>query len=78
MITIDKGIPLPKLNPKPTKKHSRPDRAKYPWTKMEIGDSFLTDKKPGMHALAADAGLRYGMKFVVRTNCKGMRVWRFK
>ena len=72
---IEKGVPLPTND------------AKYPFAKMEVGDSFavtLDDKKTSsrVSTYAHIGGKRLGMKFVVRTvvekGRKMIRVWRIE
>jgi hypothetical protein len=50
---------------------------RYPWREMAIGDSFVL---PAPHsnpwAMAANAGRKYGMRFVTRTVKGGWRIWR--
>jgi hypothetical protein len=64
MIPIDKGIPLP---------------GKYPFDKMEVGDSFLVPAHiPRTTATAAATryGKSLGMKFSFRITPEGLRCWR--
>lgn len=71
MLKIDKGVPMPK-----PAKTERP--AKYPFSVMEVGDSFLVEGKTAT-AFAAQlqrAGRDYGRKFALRTVDGGIRVWR--
>jgi len=69
---IDKNIPIPQAM----------NKAKYPWRKMEVGDSFLFSKKSDLknlkHAssLAGAASRRMGIKFSCRKTNEGIRVWR--
>ena len=70
-INIEKGIPV---------KRPREDSV-YPFTEMEVGDSFLATeqicKKPHKVRMAAhEAGKRLGRKYVTRTVEGGIRVWR--
>jgi hypothetical protein len=72
MIEIEKGIPRPKHT-----YHGRP--SKYPWAKMEIGDSFSVPPGLGLYfgRQASAAGKRWEMKFSVRRCEDGSyRVWR--
>jgi hypothetical protein len=65
-IKIEKNIPVP---------GKRAD--KYPWGTMEVSDSFYSDTKPiTMRNLAFQAGRRHNMKFLVRAEKEGSRVWR--
>ncbi len=69
---IEEGIPMP-------------DRRKYPFSGMKVGDSFLIscngDRKSVMHAVTA-AATRYGkksngaQKFNCRSEKDGVRIWR--
>ena len=67
-VTIEKGIDIPKQT----------RRAKYPWTEMEIGDSFRVD---GQRTVSTPQVLNgEARKFVQRrlSDEKGdyVRVWR--
>ena len=55
-------------------------REKYPWTKMEVGDSFLVshDNAARVKSSAAKAKKRTGRTFVVRKVEDGVRVWRYE
>lgn len=72
MVRIEKGVPLPT------------NKSKYPFAKMEIGDSFVVNETtPSRTSTYAHyAGKRLGMKFTVRTveeeGRKVIRVWRVK
>ena len=74
MITIEKNVPIPSL--RSTRK------AKYPFGAMEPGDSFFwaTDgTREGDNRVRVAAGRygeRHGMKFVLRNEDGGLRVWR--
>ena len=62
MIQIDKGIPIP-------------NRFKYPFKDMEIGDSFYLTKEEktyNIHKLAKKAGI----KVLTRRENDGRRIWR--
>jgi hypothetical protein len=73
-IVIDKGIPLPE-------KHVR---WKYPFDKMDAGDSFFVANKDTaqMSALCKRAGARLGARFVTAKveseGSWGVRVWRME
>jgi len=76
MITIDKDIPLPSV------KLGRPH--KYPWTTMEVDDSFLVSQ-PGSKRLSLAAqgnkwarGLNIENRFTQQFGESGLRVWRIK
>ena len=67
-IKIQKGVPIP------------PPRGKYPWGDMEVGDSFVTERK-GISARAAGYAKRDGTGKEVRVRSQGdgtARVWRIK
>lgn len=53
-------------------------RTKYPWAKMNIGDSFLAaDKSLGaMSSLCTYHGRKTGKEFRASTTDEGVRVWR--
>lgn len=74
MITIDKGLPVPKRY-----KSGRPYM--YPYEQMEIGDSFFVAKnRNGGGALVNHAKKVTGHTFTLRTvtenGVKGVRIWR--
>jgi hypothetical protein len=71
---IEKGIPFP-------------DKSKFPFFKMEVGDSFFVPftscgPKAKMHSIisskACTDGKKLHMKFSVRGVEGGFRVWRMK
>jgi len=72
-IKIDSDIPL-----EANYNNGRPE--KYPWRKMEIGESFfvlpdmMTPKRASTHAW--EASLRTGRKFACRRQEGGVRIWR--
>ena len=71
-VTIEKGIPIPD----PGANH-----LKYPWTTMEIGDSFIA--RPQKRSSLSSVLRRYGPKrFITRkVNEDGVdkiRVWRIE
>jgi len=71
MYEIEKNIPIEK---------AVPICQKYPFSKMEIGDSFVVDGKERfvVRAAAYEYARRYGVKFKTRA-IKGeekTRVWR--
>lgn len=72
MTKIDKGILMPPEGGK---------TFKYPWREMEIGDSFLFDKKVSVKGASVQAftrGAKYKRKYAVRTVGKRVRCWRIK
>ena len=53
-------------------------RERYPWTQMEVGDSFFIpdgDKRKVAGA-ASHAARRLGKRFIVRSVEGGVRIWR--
>lgn len=71
---IEKGIPIPE------RRSHQPRESKYPFAKMDPGDSIVfTDNKQGKSALAA--AYKYardsGTKFAGRSAKEGpIRIWR--
>ena len=55
-------------------------REKYPWSQLEIGQSFFVGDKSlsSMSSNAAHAGRRNGKKFIARSVDGGVRVWRYE
>jgi hypothetical protein len=72
MIEINHNIPLPL---KGSKKWS-----KYPFEKMEIGDSFLFSSDKTKHLTARSSAClkakKLSRKFAVRITDEGVRIWR--
>ncbi len=66
-ILIEKGIPMPRRD------HGN---AKYPWLRMEVGDSFLWSGPANSVHNNAAAASRNGRKFKARKTDAGYRVWR--
>ena len=68
-ITLEKEIPLPAVKGR---------SSKYPYTDMDIGDSFLISGLTMQVVCNMNyrAGRRSGYKFVARTEPAGIRVWR--
>jgi len=62
---IEKDVPVP----------TRCRRGIYPFAKMEIGDSFFTEKGT---SCATHFGKKYNKKFIVRKEKDGFRIWRIK
>lgn len=72
MYKIEKNIPVAKL---------QPSGSKYPFTKMEVGDSFFVKGDLKKRQAVAVAVYNYklsnkGIGFCTRTNDEGIRVWR--
>lgn len=77
MIAIDKGIPIP--NPESGR------RRKYPFDKMEVGDSIFIEMPEGRaftghsaYALAKQEQTRTGRKFQANYVEGGFRIWRIE
>jgi hypothetical protein len=69
-IVLDRGIPIPETRGRPSQ---------YPWTKMDVGDSFLfPDERTRSvcYQNAANASKRLGRKFITRCTKEGYRCWR--
>jgi|LakMenEpi03Aug12_release.lakeMendotaPanAssembly.Ray.scaffolds.fasta_scaffold3116757_2 hypothetical protein len=67
---IDKGVPIP------CSRLGR-GREKYPWDKLEVGDSFWCDMKQiKLGTRASSAGKVRGWKFISRSENGGTRIWR--
>lgn len=69
MIKIDKKVALPKAS----------QRGVYPFTDMDVGDSFTVPLKNAKSARTAAYAYarRYGVKFTTRTSDgKTLRIWR--
>lgn len=73
MVKIIKYAPIPKSS-------GAGARSKYPWAKMEIGDSFIAECKSiaGIQAPRIRAEARYNKEFIARTTKNGIQVWRVK
>ena len=70
-VQVDKGVPMP------PKKYP-PKKDKWPWTELEVGDSFFMKgaKRGTAYAVALNASRRLGRKFSVRQVDGGYCVWR--
>ena len=72
-IKIDSDIPIDA-----NYTNGRPE--KYPWRKMDIGDSFFVSSDmmspKRVSTYAWEAGLRTGRKFACRRQEDGIRIWR--
>ena len=55
-------------------------REKYPWSQMEVGDSFFVanGEVRKIAGAACHAGRRANKKFVVRVVEGGVRAWRYE
>lgn len=70
MVEVEVGVPIaPKGPGRPTK---------YPWRKMEVGDSFFAEgaSVKNFHAAAWRWGKALGRKFLLRQHRNGVRVHR--
>jgi len=78
MLKVDKGIPLPQRKRGAGKPYRKLTGGKYPWLKLQLGDSFLVaDRDIGSLTSQANvAGHRYDRKFETRKVDGGVRVWR--
>lgn len=71
MIEIEKNIPTPK---------KRSKWQKYPFSEMEVGDSFLVgiEKRNSISTTINHHKKRHGGDFTCRSVEGGIRVWRIK
>lgn len=75
MYKIEKGIPIPEGC-------GRWGNAKYPWERMEVGDSFFVpgraaaDMSGARQNAAKRFGRAYGTKNETKDGVRGVRVWR--
>lgn len=67
---IDKATPMPEYL-------GNKNATKYPFERMEVGDSFLAETDRA-GAAAHAYGKRHDKKFVFRREGKKYRVWRVK
>lgn len=70
MIEIERGIPMPQK--------VRGRDAKYPWEKMEVGDSFFVQGRKTFGNQASTRSLKDGKKYTTRKENGGVRVWRLE
>ena len=63
-IKIEKGIQIPSHG-----------NTLYPFSEMQVGDSFAC-KKANVRSIASLQAKKLGMKFTVRKQPEGYRVWR--
>jgi hypothetical protein len=71
VIAIDKNVPIPAA--------TRGPAPVFPWRRMEVGDSFFVPDRANTNSLSCNAAAlrkRYGLKFTVRRENGGVRVWR--
>jgi len=65
-VTIEKGIEVPK-----------PYRSgRYPWGKMDVGDSFLIEGKEALGSVYNANKSHKPKHFIARKTDAGVRVWR--
>ncbi len=72
-IAVDHDVPLPK--------HFRGPIPKYPWRKMEVGDSFFVPEPQSRVCAAAQSyekthGTKYRTAKITENGVYGVRVWR--
>jgi len=85
-IPIESGVPLPRV-----KRNPPPKQEKYPWSRMQPGDSFFVpggrqtsaDKRPGVVVTVAHnsaekrfPGTKWATRQVTENGINGVRVWR--
>lgn len=63
---IEKGIPLP----------DKKTASQYPFSTMEIGDSFKTTNRAVSSSVSTANSTRKPKKFTYRKEKDGIRVWR--
>jgi hypothetical protein len=78
-IKVDKDMPIPE----PPKKDKGGRKEKYPWSQMDIGDSFLfpaSTKTNTAYTAARTAGLKFtpNRTFIMRQIGDRFRCWRVK
>jgi hypothetical protein len=73
MFEIESNLPIPKRTGRGGRRGS-----KYPFANMAIGESFFAPVKPSAlrSAVAVYVKAHPGIKFAVRTEEGGARVWR--
>lgn len=76
MVKIDKGFPIPKRGQRVIAVY------KYPFSKMQVGDSFFTptSRPNNMYTIAHRAAKIFNHKYtcrsVVEDEVAGVRIWR--
>lgn len=71
---IEKGIPV-----RDPRADANETRRKYPWSAMEVGDSFFaTVSANALRTTAAYHARKTGREFIVRKENDGARAWRTK
>lgn len=71
---IEENVPLP------AEHAPRGRKEKYPWSTLEVGQSFFVPDVSAkrMQSTASKAGGRTGRTFVARNAEGGVRVWRYE
>lgn len=78
---VESGIPIPEV--------IEQRASAYPWTEMEVGDSFYAPvRKEGNDTVSrvrnrvnqarANAKKKYGIDTIINADHEGVRVWRIK
>lgn len=70
---IDKNIPIPTVR--------RGGYLIYPFSEMEVGDSFFVDdlgKGTALRNAACNYARRHGKRFTVQAEKDGLRCWRIE
>ena len=73
---VEKNLPIPKEN--------RGRKAKYPWDKLKVGDSFFIEgksKKYNVYSCVASYNRTKApapISITIREEGEGVRVWRIK
>lgn len=78
-IQIRTDIPCPPGRGGNKERNSGSFATKYPWERLELGQSFLfpdSHKRGSAYRQAQIASKLYGRKFVVRTTPEGLACWR--
>lgn len=71
-VKVDKNIPI-------TPNRGGRGGTKYPFRKLEVGDSFFVPKKSGgMHKAAHSVGIKIATRMVEEKGVRGVRIWRIK
>lgn len=72
-IKIEKGVPIPAPS-------RREYVSKYPWRRLEVGDSFFAADKlissMGIDNMRKKSGFNFTARTVTENGVKGVRVWR--
>lgn len=70
MVEIEKNVPMPK--------ETNTGVPKYPFARMELGDSIFTEKTGSrlVRSAAYSFGKYHGWRFASRKEGEGLRIWR--